>query len=415
MGVKRVKSTTKREYETVPDFAELFRVCGLALRFTGIFAIDSVLTKSDNKLPDLKMVFYIFGLAPVIFEAICEARTVIKYWDTDIYMALEICTPTMSTSICVTQGFCMYYFRKDLLQLISSTRDLWDQQIVHEIDDKLIRKVKKSQFITEIYAILMILLATSFTLRPVVFLLMHVTLKRNETFDFNQLAYPSTYPFATDTMTRYILCFVLDVWIIFNAGSWWVGSDMIFLQSATHLSVQYQILQHDLMMIKPGDNSSASIQQVNAIGKRHAHLLSLVKQLKRLFSPLLWGMMVTTSIHMCIGVLSVHRELNNRNYAKIGNNTVHTIITMIQPSIYCLYANDLIDRADETSMAAYECNWVDESQGLKKALYLMSLRSQNGLKFRIYGSFNLDLNQLTQILIAAAKFLTMLINLSESV
>ncbi|THK33074.1 putative odorant receptor 98b [Diachasma alloeum] len=248
-------------------------------------------------------------------------------------------------------------------------------------------------------------------------LLAHVIFNRNETYDLSQTAYPAIYPFAIDSMSKYIACISIELLIFISVGAWWIAADMVFLQSATHLSSQYQILNDDLMTIKtandtPTVSNYSPIQQLNSIGKRHAHLLLLSEKLKRLFSPILMCLMLVTSANICICIINLQEELIHKNIAGVNKCVVHTIITMIQPAIYCIYTNDLVESAERTATAAYESDWVAETQNFKKSVRLMTMRSQKGLKFRIYGFFNVDLNQLTQIGVTAARFFALMNNLS---
>ncbi|XP_063985843.1 uncharacterized protein LOC135166978 isoform X2 [Diachasmimorpha longicaudata] len=369
MFAKSTDPPVKTPADPVPTFESLFNVCRIAIRFSGILGIDSVLSKSSGKIRDLKIFYYFFGICPVAVVLICEVRNMIHFWGSNISVALEICTSALSGLVVITQGFSIYYSRRDFLDFISSISDLWRRQVNYNSNRDIVRRVKGTRSFTQIYAILVILLASSYTLRP------------------------------------------------FCVGAWWIAADMLFLQSATHLSSQYQILNNDLMTIKTGVDAptisdSSTIQQLNSLGKRHAHLLLLSEKLKRLFSPILMCLMLVTSANICICIINLQEELIRQNIAGVNKCVIHTLITMIQPAIYCIYANDLVESAEWTAMAAYESDWVNESQNFKKSVRLITMRAQEGLKFRFWGFFNVDVHQLTQIGTLAVRFFALVNNLA---
>ncbi|XP_063985842.1 odorant receptor 94a-like isoform X1 [Diachasmimorpha longicaudata] len=417
MFAKSTDPPVKTPADPVPTFESLFNVCRIAIRFSGILGIDSVLSKSSGKIRDLKIFYYFFGICPVAVVLICEVRNMIHFWGSNISVALEICTSALSGLVVITQGFSIYYSRRDFLDFISSISDLWRRQVNYNSNRDIVRRVKGTRSFTQIYAILVILLASSYTLRPFCLLLVHVIFTRNETYDLTQTAYPALYPFAIDSMSKYITCISIEFLIFISVGAWWIAADMLFLQSATHLSSQYQILNNDLMTIKTGVDAptisdSSTIQQLNSLGKRHAHLLLLSEKLKRLFSPILMCLMLVTSANICICIINLQEELIRQNIAGVNKCVIHTLITMIQPAIYCIYANDLVESAEWTAMAAYESDWVNESQNFKKSVRLITMRAQEGLKFRFWGFFNVDVHQLTQIGTLAVRFFALVNNLA---
>nr|XP_011297540.1 PREDICTED: putative odorant receptor 98b [Fopius arisanus] len=383
-----------------PEFEKLFNVCRIALRASGILAINSIFYKS-KETPNLRIVYYFLGILPVVFVFICETLSIIHFWGSNVYLALEIATSVLSGFVVIVQGFCMYYSRESFLDLIASIRDLWKARI-HDIDDNAVRKVKAAHFFTQFYAILVIALASSYTLRPFCLLLGHIVTSKNETYDLSQTAYPAIYPFRIDSLNKYVICISVEFLIFISVGAWWIAADMVFLQLATHLSLQYQILNDELMTLATQNGSStasnnALIHQLDSIGKRHTHLLLLSKKFHRIFSPILLVLMLVTSANICICIINLQEALAHRNYAEVNKCVVHTAVTMIQPAIYCIYADELVERVEETTTAAYECAWVGQSQNFQKSVRLVAMCAQKGLNFRTFGFFNVDLTQLTQV------------------
>ncbi|XP_063985838.1 odorant receptor 13a-like isoform X2 [Diachasmimorpha longicaudata] len=376
MFAKSENSVDTAKTDSPIDFAKLFNVCRVTLRALGVFTVNEIFSKSKRKIWDMKALYYVFWLLPTFFANFCEFRSVLSFWETDVYYALEVTTAVLSGVIVMAQGFFVYHSRNELLELIAELRNLWQS-----------------------------------------LLLTHVISNKNETYDMSQTVFQAIYPVRIDTFPRYITWITLETLVFVNVSASWIGADMIFLQLATHLSSQYQILHDDLIALGTVDGPSASsqytpVQQLNSMGKRHAHLLLLSDKFQRIFSPILLVLMLVTSVNICICIINLQEELMRQNYAGVNKCAVHTVIAMIQPAIYCVYANDLTEWAELTAIAAYACEWVDKTRYFRHSVRLITMRAQEGLQFRIYGFFSVDLNLLTQIGVGAARFFAIINNLS---
>ncbi|XP_063985837.1 odorant receptor 13a-like isoform X1 [Diachasmimorpha longicaudata] len=417
MFAKSENSVDTAKTDSPIDFAKLFNVCRVTLRALGVFTVNEIFSKSKRKIWDMKALYYVFWLLPTFFANFCEFRSVLSFWETDVYYALEVTTAVLSGVIVMAQGFFVYHSRNELLELIAELRNLWQRQLAITITDVIAKKVKRAKFFTQVYATLIILLAITYSIRPFLLLLTHVISNKNETYDMSQTVFQAIYPVRIDTFPRYITWITLETLVFVNVSASWIGADMIFLQLATHLSSQYQILHDDLIALGTVDGPSASsqytpVQQLNSMGKRHAHLLLLSDKFQRIFSPILLVLMLVTSVNICICIINLQEELMRQNYAGVNKCAVHTVIAMIQPAIYCVYANDLTEWAELTAIAAYACEWVDKTRYFRHSVRLITMRAQEGLQFRIYGFFSVDLNLLTQIGVGAARFFAIINNLS---
>ncbi|XP_063985840.1 odorant receptor 67b-like isoform X2 [Diachasmimorpha longicaudata] len=415
MSRRQIPSTNPEN--SIHNFKKLFNVCRIALRVSGIIGVDTIFSSSKQTITDFKGIYYIVAILPPILSTSCEVRSIIHFWHLDIYLALEICTVILSSLVVLTQGFFMYLSRQELLNLIDQVSDLWNKHLMINTEDHIVRKARGAQTLTKIYAVMVILLGSSFTLRPFFSLLIQfITKNENDTYDLSQTAYPAMYPFATDTVNKYLICITIELLLFVSVAAWWTGSDMVFLQMAIHLSLQYQILKKDLMeIVSQGpshQNDSLSTQRLDSIGQRHDRLLQLSRQLKQIFSPILFCLMIVTGANICICVISLQKEILNNNTAGIIKCLVHTSLTMIQPAIYCKYANDLNESAELVANAAFQCNWVNESQSFKKHLQLMIFSAHRGIAFKIWGFFSVNLNQLTRIGSTAMSFFALVNSVS---
>ncbi|XP_011297503.1 odorant receptor 13a-like isoform X2 [Fopius arisanus] len=404
------------ETDSPIDFARLFNVCRVTLRALGVFTINEIFSKSKRKIWDMKALYYIFWLFPTFFANFSEFRSVLGFWETDVYYALEVTTAVLSGVIVMAQGFFVYHSRNDLLILIAEIRQLWQKQLARNVADVIVKKVKRAKFFTQVYATLIILLAITYSVRPFLLLLTHVISGKNETYDMSQTVFQAIYPWKLDNFYKYIVHITAETVVFVNVSASWIGADMIFLQLATHLAAQYQILHDDLIAVGSGDDPATiqytPVEQLNSMGKRHAHLLLLSDKFQKIFSPILLVLMLVTSVNICICIINLQEELMQQNLAGVNKCAVHTIIAMIQPAIYCVYANDLVEWAELTAIAAYTCQWVDKTRYFRHSVRLITMRAQEALPFRIYGFFSVDLNLLTQIAVGAARFFAIINNLS---
>ncbi|XP_011297501.1 uncharacterized protein [Fopius arisanus] len=340
----RRKQTSVNTNNDSVYFEKLFNVCRVALRLAGIIGVDSMFSKSERRVSDLRGIYYVVGILPPILSTSCEVRSFVHCWRTDIYVGLEICTVILSSLVVITQGFIMYLSRRELLNLISQVCELWDKQLM-SIENNIVKKARKAQSLTKVYAALVVFLGSSFTLRPFFSIFIQfITSTENDTYDLSQTAYPAMYPFATDTVGKYLACITVELLLFVSVAAWWTGADMVFLQLATHLSLQYEILCKSLTEMITEDfapTDSSLIQQLSSIGQRHSQLILLSLKLKQIFSPILFCLMIVTGANICICVLSLEKEILSSNTAGIIKCLIHTSLTLIQPAIYCKYANDL--------------------------------------------------------------------------
>nr|WHS04450.1 odorant receptor 47 [Psyttalia incisi] len=384
------------------NFKRLFNICRVSLRMAGIIGIDSIYSRSKRRISDFKGFYYVITILPSIIVLTCEIRSTIYFWKQDIYLALEIFMVILSSFVVVIQGFVMYFLRRKIVTFVGEVSRLWNEQLMADIGDDIVKPAKNAESLTKIYAALVILLGSSYTLRPYFSLLVQFgTKNENDTYDLSQTAYPAMYPFPTDTVGRYLLCVTVELVLFINVAAWWTASDMLFLQLATHLSLQYQRLKKDFMEITSHESRSpehySASQQLISIGQRHNHLLLLSRQLKQIFSPILFCLMIVTGANICICIISLQKEILCNNTAGIIKCLVHTSLTMIQPAIYCKYANDLSESAELIATAAFQCNWVNQRRNFKQYLQLMIFSAQRGITFNIWGFFSVNLNQLTRV------------------
>uniref|UniRef100_A0A6V7JQW6 Uncharacterized protein n=1 Tax=Bracon brevicornis TaxID=1563983 RepID=A0A6V7JQW6_9HYME len=166
-GIKKsTMSSQARNNKETPTFQDLFNICRIALCASGIIGIEGVLNRSKAKISDLHGIYYVIGIMPTIVILLSQIRSTVYFLGTNIDVAVEICMVTLSSVVVIFQGFSIYRSRRQLLELISDVRDLWDGLLVVGIEPEIEKRVKTAQYLTKIYATILAVLGGSYTLKP---------------------------------------------------------------------------------------------------------------------------------------------------------------------------------------------------------------------------------------------------------
>nr|UEN71265.1 olfactory receptor 82 [Gregopimpla kuwanae] len=290
------------------------------------------------------------GIFHILFAASCEFRTVTRVWADDPDYAIEVFTPMLSAILIAVKGIRLWFWRHELYALLRGLAVMWEESHGRvEIRKKILASAEGTKRVGKYYGNMIIILVTNYALTPYIRLFQYYLYKNNmsEPYDYTVTVYPTTYPFATTTLTRYIICVTWEQFIFIFFVLYWMASDSLFAQLTTHTAIQYRILCHDLKNIAKSDdptkstNESERIRRLCVISQRHHYLYRCCRRIEKMFNPILFLMMLLTALNMCLCAFRLDKEVAQGNWSGVIKYLVHATTLIIQAVIYCGYAESL--------------------------------------------------------------------------
>nr|UEN71267.1 olfactory receptor 84 [Gregopimpla kuwanae] len=294
---------------------------------------------------------------------------------------------------------------------------MWDEAHLRiRIRGENLKSAGDVSFVGKCYVTMVIILVTSYAVRPYILLLHHHWYEKhtNISYDYTETVYPTNYPFSTETMTAYIMCISWEQVVIVFVALYWMSSDTIFAQLTTHTAIQFRVLRHDLEFITAADENDITykekdlVDRLCIIARRHHDLYMYCEIIETIYNPIIFLTMLLTGANMCFCVFRVEKELSHGNWDEVIKYLFHAVTLVVQAVIYCGYADKLTQQSSLMAKAAYDCKWVQRSKEFKILLQIIMMRSQKPFNCTAYGFFSVNLNQITVIANTAASYFALL-------
>ncbi|XP_008548990.1 uncharacterized protein LOC103572245 [Microplitis demolitor] len=148
-------------------------------------------------------------------------------------------------SMTILKGSTLWFHRRELFTILKEFHTRWSytRTKVHS-QNKIHMLINTSKKVRYCYMTAILVTSLSFGLRPYVILLTYyfetVVLQSNTTIDFSVVIYPLVYPFACQTMNRYVLLLMYEQSVMFFAICY-VTCETIFIQLMTHTSINFLV------------------------------------------------------------------------------------------------------------------------------------------------------------------------------
>ncbi|XP_058805410.1 odorant receptor 47a-like [Phymastichus coffea] len=335
----------------------------------------------------------------------------------DRQLATTLSTNIFSNVSCVSKGFCLSVAAKDLQAILHDISKMWNSyRSEGECRKRIINRAKKTVSFVKGYIWMTVALIANFGVPPLQYMLIqyigHKT--SNTTLDYSIRIFPLRYPFDVNTGWIYYLILCHEFWILFGLTLCWVSCDTLFASLTTHLSIQFEILEHDINnLINRETNEVRLKKNLFTFVNRHREILRVCKEVERVFSPVIFITVVVSSMNICVNTYMVQEYVAVGKYFDGGYHFFLAANTFLQIIVYCVYAETLTQHVSSISNAIYDCEWSDKNQEFKICVQILLMKTQKPFYCKAYGFFILSHEQLTKIVNTALSYYMMLRTTSE--
>ncbi|XP_063991487.1 uncharacterized protein LOC135169963 isoform X2 [Diachasmimorpha longicaudata] len=392
------------------DFNDMFVIPNIFLRILGLSKIYAALEDDEENENDV--------ISPIISTAVGLGllgliNNFVYQRNNGVHGALEIMPTILSAFIAWFGGILLYASSKKIKGLLGDMKASWTEAWIENTDPILIGKAKRSIFCTLYYSLFIIALGGFYVVVPLVRMIQKFTSAQDDQcFDVNITVLPMRYPFSINTLPIYILTVMYEVSCIFILAISYLIVDTLFLQLTTIVCLLLQNAGkkfRDVTLdynIDKGDQSL--LREIHHIGKQHSQLLSYCRRIEETFNPIIYLIILSTSANLCVCVIDLESSLSELELAHAATLVMHFAVVVMQPLIYCNYAEGISQQTNNIATMIYACQWSDKNKKFKRIVLLIMMRSQRNYKFGEYGLFKVDRHLLTQLARTAANFFMLL-------
>ncbi|XP_014204435.1 odorant receptor 67c-like [Copidosoma floridanum] len=347
-----------------------------------------------------------------LFELFCRFQSITRSWNNDFSFALQMLSFLLSSFICAFKGFRIAMAINSIRSVLPEMAEMWQKYPPreHRLKARVLSSAARSLLFSKLY-FFHVVLGIGIAAPPVLkfFSNCFTSEVMNEACDLTVRVYLVEYPFEINSRLLYFVILVKEEWMFFNSAFYWACCDTLYIQFVTHVILQLKILKFDINDVLKHENDEKQVT-VYLIGfiKRHQVILRFCHQIEKIFSPVLFVAMITSSVNICLAIFGVQEIFKASNYNDIATYMFILAGVTYQMLLYCIYADSLTQEAMLVANAAYGSDWVDKNHKLWTYLRVLMLRSQVPVNFTALGFFTISLRRLTMISKGAVSYFAML-------
>ncbi|XP_047539671.1 odorant receptor 85b-like [Vanessa atalanta] len=302
----------------------------------------------------------------------------------------------------------MWYKRNIFRNLLNELADLWptsdrDKDSI-DIKRQKLSRLRIGQFW---YAFWNILGVWLYNLTPIV---IYVYRKIQGTPANLGYIWHLSYPFDKTQPVYHELAFVFETFG--GVVSVWsmLGSDILFMTMASHISMLLRLLQ--LKIRRLGTQNGGTInqfkhgdhyQEIISVIKTHQRLIMYGNDLEDAFSIVNLINVLLSSVDICCVVFNILLDpwmaMSNKFFLGAA---------LTQVGILCWYADDIFTSSSGVADAVYNSGWYNSDIRCQRALLVMIQRSQKPLYFTALKFSSITMSTYSSILINSYSYFTLL-------
>ncbi|XP_050354396.1 odorant receptor 4-like [Nymphalis io] len=303
----------------------------------------------------------------------------------------------------------MWYKRNIFRNLLIELADLWPTSD-HDKDSIDIKRQKLSRLqIGQFwYAFWNILGVWLYNLTPIAILVYHRIQGTSANLGY---IYHLLYPFDKTQPVYHELAFVFEA--LAGVVSVWsmLGSDILFMTMASHISMLLRLLQLKIRCL--GTQNSVShknqikhgdlYQEIISVIKIHQRLIKYGNDLEDAFSVVNLLNVLLSSVNICCVVFNILLDpwmaMSNKFFLGAA---------LTQVGIMCSYADDIFTSSSGVADAVYDSGWYNGDIRCQRALLALIQRSQKPLYFTALKFSSITMSTYSSILIKSYSYFTLL-------
>uniref|UniRef100_A0A0V0J2Q1 Odorant receptor n=1 Tax=Cydia pomonella TaxID=82600 RepID=A0A0V0J2Q1_CYDPO len=194
------------------------------------------------------------------------------------------------------------------------------------------------------------------------------------------------YPFEIDSVWKYVavyLMHILATTIIYECS--YLSCDMFLFSLTVNVSMLLRLLHYDLVNIdvrRRGQEADESLANLKNIVKRHQKLLKLAEDLDRIFSAVMFTVLVFSSLIISFfGFLTIVIKGKFQQFM----NLIAALEVLFSVFYIMLPGQILSDTSSGVADAAYQSLWYNSDERFRKIIIIMIARSQKPCILRAMG------------------------------
>ncbi|CAH1126021.1 unnamed protein product [Ceutorhynchus assimilis] len=147
------------------------------------------------------------------------------------------------------------------------------------------------------------------------------------------------------------------------------------------INAQLQILQIRIRKVfTNNDEEKIRLFNVKKLVEKHQKIIRFVTSLNNSIKNVIFMEFVLNSVNVAAALL---RIITAKNIVEIAFSCLHLTVVLIQMVALAWSTNELNIQSVKIASAVYESNWIDQSEEIKKILYIMLMRAQKPLALTI--------------------------------
>ncbi|XP_046602091.1 odorant receptor 13a-like isoform X1 [Neodiprion lecontei] len=346
-------------------------------------------------------------------------------WDArdNFFEVMEIISAMTTAFLIIHKAFTLLFKRSKIREIDDTIRELWiDGWCRHNASVRrqmtMVAGVTKT--LTLIYLSLIIITVINFAVSPMVSLYTQRAANLSEDEIVYVLPYLAQFP-GVDirNQTNYTMCYIASSIVSIPIILYAAGTDIFYISYITQISLQFDLLTLEISELfdeqKTNKSPSPSRVEKSKIQKfafkkcvqKHQKLISSGRIMEQLFSQILFGICVVSTVSMCAVMFETVVASHNQH----GNTTqfaLYLIFEVTEVFIYCWFGNILVDKSMLVCQEAYCTKWYDADTILQKDLMMVMTRAQQPVYVSACGFVVISLNVCTKILNTAASYFTLI-------
>ncbi|KAL0879051.1 hypothetical protein ABMA27_004016 [Loxostege sticticalis] len=221
------------------------------------------------------------------------------------------------------------------------------------------------------------------------------------------LPFACIYPFAVDNWAKYLGVLAFQIYNMFHVVFMYLGSHLLLVALSTCLSIQFDLLQGDLINIKPTNNSEGilldnndktvkwSACNIEEFVKFHQDVILLTHQLNAVFNKIVFLSLLFSTIIVCFFAVAAKASLGI-GYMLINFGAILTVMSTVLIMCYC---SELLS-ASSTGIAQSAANnpWYKGNLRYQTIIFFIIMRSQKPCTLRSLNHFSISIKTFNKVL-----------------
>ncbi|KAL0829389.1 hypothetical protein ABMA28_004163 [Loxostege sticticalis] len=221
------------------------------------------------------------------------------------------------------------------------------------------------------------------------------------------LPYASVYPFAVDSWATYLGVLAFQIYNMLFVIFMYLGSNLLLVSLSTGLSIQFNLLQADLINIKPTNNSEEivfgsneeivkwSACNIEEFVKFHQDVILLAQQLSAVFDKIVFLSLLFATIIVCFFAVACKASLGF-GYMLINFGAIFTVMMTVLIMCYC--SEQLSASSTGIAESAVKNLWYKGDLRYQTIILFIIMRSQNPCTLRTLNYFSISINTFNKVL-----------------